>query len=150
MRMWEIRWVFEGVRGWGLFCGVLLPVVIWVYGSVTFVGKDGCGSRSGKKGGRFGNYASVCLVSSCFAVGDGKSLHVRSSISFSCSFLSCMYTKIKSFRHPFSHLLVDKQASHTLPSAYAHAREQNLLLLSPALTQSCADLPCTCGSKRMT
>lgn len=46
--------------------------------------------------------------------------------------------------------LINKQTCHSLPSPNTHARQQDLLLLPPALTQTRADLPGACSTKRVT
>ena len=47
-------------------------------------------------------------------------------------------------------LLINEQTGHSLSSSNTHARQQNLLLLPPALAQTCADLPGSCSTKGMT
>lgn len=47
-------------------------------------------------------------------------------------------------------LLIHEETGHTLPSTDAHARQQDLFLLPPALTQPSADLPYPSCSQRMT
>jgi hypothetical protein len=46
-------------------------------------------------------------------------------------------------------LLVDKQTSHTHTSTNAHTGEQDLLLLPPALAQTCDNLAGTCATQRV-
>jgi hypothetical protein len=50
----------------------------------------------------------------------------------------------------YLHLLVDEETGHTLSGTNAHARQEDLLLLSPSLAQSGNDLPGPCGAKGMT
>ena len=51
--------------------------------------------------------------------------------------------------HEHSELLVYKQTRHALTRSDAHACQQDLLLLPPALTQPSHNLPCTRGAQRM-
>ena len=46
-------------------------------------------------------------------------------------------------------LLIHKQTRHPLTRPNAHTRQQYLLLLSPAFTQSRTDLPGACSSQRV-
>jgi hypothetical protein len=64
---------------------------------------------------------------------------------------NCDHEEIsKTIAFEYLHLLVDEETGHTLSGTDAHARQEDLLLLSPCLTQSGNDLPGASGTKRMT
>ena len=60
-----------------------------------------------------------------------------------------MYATFTPKLYPNLQQLVHEQTRHPLTRPNAHTRQQNLLLLSPALAQPRADLPCPRGSQRV-